>query len=482
MRVKNLVAVFSHAFLAAALSFNAHETARAQEAAGATQKTAAPEKFDEYGDLRHCDLTARLDNFAVTLQNTPTATGFVVSFDPLAKKYDYAGRHLKVARHYLVNSRGIDSARVVVVDGGSKHPTEGSTELWVVPQGAEPPVAPPAEDKFADANFSGKFDTYATDEREYRYLPEMGFSAVEIGYWEFADKLKRQPDSIGYLVVRESKDGVPGAWKRIARRDEQILRKHYGVEAARLKSINGGPSGEGRSEVEFWVLPKSAPPPPAAVAEEGGREPKAAVMLNRLDSYGGLDKDAEEWVLENLAEILRENPRASACLVARPQAESEVEVVSEGDGGAEVQDEEAAEETTVEDASGGVDAGDTAEGEGDTAEGEDERIAGTSEEFAERWKEILLTKYGIEARRVVVLKGRPMAWSVERLTTWLVPERAALPDPLARDDDDPEEEEEVVAEEAGNDEAVEHAVEAEQPATHPPFLVPDFSELPPRPR
>jgi hypothetical protein len=456
MRVGNLFSIFSSLVLTGALVVCAAENARAQEEAAAESVSPAPrpaEKFDEYGRLGHCDLTARLDNLAVTLQNDPRAKAFVVVYNPLEKKNNYAGRNLKFARFYLVNVRGIESGRVVTVDGGGKDIKEGVTELWVVPEGAEPPAEPPAADKYAARDFSGKFDSHMTDAQIYKEVVEMGHTASEIAYAEFSEKLKQQPESVGYLVVRAPKAGLPGDWRRVGRRDEQILARDYGVEAARLTSINGGRSEGEDAEVEFWILPKNAPPP-AAAPEEPARKLDAPLRLNRFDSYGSLDRNAERWMLESLAEALRENPRASAFLIARGEAEVEVE------GGAE---EETAEESE-EEADGEEETAEAEEAEDPAAEGEesDGEIEGSAIDFAGWWKDILVNKYGIEAHRVVVSEGRPMPWSVSRLTTWLVPEDAPRPDPFARDEDDPEEE--VIQESAGGDNA-----EAKETAAPPPL-------------
>ena len=426
MKVKNLFRVLPPLFLTVTLFAVASESARAQESAPSAAPRRA-QKYDEFGRLGHCDLTARLDNFAIELQNNPRAKGFVVSYDARGKR---RGLNLKVSRFYLVNLRGIEPGRVVAIEGGSRESDEAVTELWVVPEGAEPPVEPPAEDKYAAAEFSGKFDSYFTDGRIYKYMVEMGYTDSEIAYAEFAEKLKAQPDSVGYLVVRAPENALAGDWRRVGRRDEQILSKDYGVEAARLKTLNGGQTEGERTEVEFWILPKSAPPP-ASLTEELTRTPKAAVVVNRFDSYGSLEKGAERWMVGNLAEVLRDNPRATACLVARDEA------VYEAEGGEEYVAEEESEAAAegppaeVKDAEG-------EEAEGEEADGVD---FGSTLDLAERWKELLVKEHGIEARRVVVLEGRPMPWSNGRLTAWLVPEKAALPDPLARDEDEPEEEE-----------------------------------------
>lgn len=456
MRVRNLFSILTPLFVAAALCVGASDPARAQAAAAEEGPARAPsraEKYDEYGRVGHCDMTARLDNFAIGLQNNAKAKGFIVGYDP-QKKRGYAERNLKISRHYLVHVRGISPERVSAVDGGSKEIAEGRTELWVVPEGAEPPVEPPAVDKYAAKDFSGKFDSHVTDGQTYKVLVEMGYSASEIAYAEFAEKLKGQPESVGYLLVRTPQGGLPGDWRRVGRRDEQILGRDYGVEAGRLTTLNGGRSAGDYSEVEFWILPKTAPPPPSHAEEP--TTPKAAVRLNRFDSYGSVDKNAERWMLENLAELLRDNPRASACLVARQEMSIEME---EGPGEeAQVVEEEVEE---VADAS-------TVEGEEAVGVAEEEEAVGSAAELAERWKDILVNKYGIEARRVVVLEGKRMPWSVNRLTTWLVPENAPRPDPFARDEDEPEEDE---PEESETQESAAGAdVKDEKAAATPPPL------------
>jgi hypothetical protein len=154
-------------------------------------------------------------------------------------------------------------------------------------------------------------------------------------------------------------------------------------------------------------------------------------------------------MLENIAELLRDNPRASACLVAREQMTYEMEEEPGEETGGEEEEAEAT-EGGEEAASAGAEVG-------------EEEITGSAFEFAERWKEILVNKYGIEAHRVVVLEGKQMPWSVNRLTTWLVPEKAAWPNPFARDEDEPEEEE---VQESAEDDGVKEDAAA---TTTPPF-------------
>lgn len=96
-----------------------------------------PRKFDEYGNIRFNDEKARLDNFAIQLQNEPDAQGYILAWGSC----DGEGQaRANRARDYLVNTRGIDAGRLVTVDGGCMEQLK--VELWIRPQGAsDVPVA-----------------------------------------------------------------------------------------------------------------------------------------------------------------------------------------------------------------------------------------------------------------------------------------------------------------------------------------------------
>jgi len=91
----------------------------------------APRKFDEYGNIRFNDEKARLDNFAIQLQNEPSSRGAIVGYGSCgAEGTTRANR----AKDYLVNTRGIDASRIDVIDGGCR--PDLLVQLWIVPQGA----------------------------------------------------------------------------------------------------------------------------------------------------------------------------------------------------------------------------------------------------------------------------------------------------------------------------------------------------------
>lgn len=119
--------------------------------------TDQPRKVDEYADICCEDEKARLDNFAIELQKDPNATGYVIFYGGRRYSscwYDYPRHRSRipykgetearaaVVRPYLVNQRGIEPERIVVVNGG--HRESWMAELWIVPKGAQVPVPTPS--------------------------------------------------------------------------------------------------------------------------------------------------------------------------------------------------------------------------------------------------------------------------------------------------------------------------------------------------
>jgi hypothetical protein len=101
-----------------------------------TTPIAPPTKFDEYGNIKFNDEKARLDNYAIQLQNQPGAQGYIIAYGSCAGE---AQARADRAKDYLVNTRGIDAGRIVTMDGGCR--SDLSVELWIVPSGTTPPAA-----------------------------------------------------------------------------------------------------------------------------------------------------------------------------------------------------------------------------------------------------------------------------------------------------------------------------------------------------
>jgi hypothetical protein len=111
--------------------------------------------FDEFGDINCEDEMARLDNFAIQLQNDPSSKGLIVFYGGrrfrgrLPKQGEAEARAARL-KPYLVGRRGIPKDQVMVVGWG--YTEEWHVQLWIVPRGAtipdRKPTIPAKEIKF----------------------------------------------------------------------------------------------------------------------------------------------------------------------------------------------------------------------------------------------------------------------------------------------------------------------------------------------
>jgi len=94
-------------------------------------------KFDEFPAISRNDEKARLDNYAIEL-NDPTLIGYVIVYPGQRGRPGDVQQHITRVVDYLVNSRGISSQRIVTLVGPPRD--ELMVELWTCPQGARPPT------------------------------------------------------------------------------------------------------------------------------------------------------------------------------------------------------------------------------------------------------------------------------------------------------------------------------------------------------
>lgn len=101
-------------------------------------------KIDEFGKINSEDRMARLDSFTLEMQNDPTSQGYIISYGGRQGTVGEAQKSTDSAKQYLVKQRGLDSSRIVTIDGGFRE--ESMTELWIVPSSVTPPQATPTVD------------------------------------------------------------------------------------------------------------------------------------------------------------------------------------------------------------------------------------------------------------------------------------------------------------------------------------------------
>lgn len=116
------------------------EPACAKTASCSTQVTVpvpvSPTKFEEYGNIRFNDEKARLDNYAIQLQNQTGSQGYIIAYGTCEGEGQTRADR---AKNYLVNTRGIEAGRITTIDGGCR--ADLAVELWIVPTGITPPSA-----------------------------------------------------------------------------------------------------------------------------------------------------------------------------------------------------------------------------------------------------------------------------------------------------------------------------------------------------
>jgi hypothetical protein len=98
-------------------------------------------KFDEFDSLAFDDDKARLDAFAIELQNNPDSQGYIILYqgtDRDSRRLKNADKIGKRTLDYLVKVRGVDPRRIVITNWGTRPKTR--YELWIIPPGTQPPV------------------------------------------------------------------------------------------------------------------------------------------------------------------------------------------------------------------------------------------------------------------------------------------------------------------------------------------------------
>ena len=362
-------------------------------AASASGQAAGPDpvatKFDEFGDLRWCDLSARLDNFAIQLQMESGAQGYLILYGPEDDTPGNTKAPLWALQDYLVNNRGISRERLKAVYGGRyRNKTEVRFEVWVAPTGAGPPDL--KEYKNDSGSFTGKFAEFETHQGADGEGPSLGegLSLGDATVHGFADALRQQPKTLAYVVAYSSRTAATGAWRRGAKDIARQINVQS-VPAERVKIIFAGYDEKLAEHVaakmQLWILPEGAPPPAAEAAAE--RRPEKAVKLGDFYPYFVGNAALEKLALEGLADVLRADEQLSACLIVRLPA-------------------------------------------GPPDPERKEPSADDLLRLIERWKAGLVADHRIDQTRLAV----SVALETEEhpggyLETWVVPQGASLPDP-----------------------------------------------------
>jgi hypothetical protein len=214
---------------------------------------------DSFGNIQLSDLKARLDNFAIELQNAPDSKGYIVTY-PAANKFPGASfRRAYSSLEYMTMTRGLDAARISVVNGGFRD--EATYELWVVHIGAELPVKPfDISLMMAGQKTPLLFDSFPVIERgdpeDSAYVDSEGFYPDAVGLYDsFVDVLQHDPGLRG-CIIAYAMPRRRGTDREIASRVKLAIAKTHAVDLSRIIGVGGGKRKQKR--VELWLVPPGA--------------------------------------------------------------------------------------------------------------------------------------------------------------------------------------------------------------------------------
>ena len=384
------------ALVVATLALACFPTASAQKRKATKQLTA--HMLDEFGALGYCDLTARLDNFAITLQNIHKATGHILSYAPPNRGQDISEQ----LKDYLVNSRGIDPDRIITTYAGRNDVLSAlRIQLWVVPNAAVSPV--PKKFDAKPESFKGMFYEHpGYDEIAFPGVDAEGEGfSLSVTIDAFTDVFKQQPKSVAYVVGYNGEISTPGAWRRMAE-DEVSFLKRGGFEPGRFKTIYGGNVKE--AKVQVWIQPASDQTPVPEVGPESA--PATSIQMG---DYGDGPLSYEEYeraAFKRISDSLRDFPNLKACVIVR---------VEQPPVGQESEELTNFPEQIYTD--------------GPIEPEEPTPPLPDLFQLAEKWKRELADKYHFREDRFVVLFSKGLPGYGNSLETWLVPQGQPLPDP-----------------------------------------------------
>ena len=356
--------------------------------ASAQTRKAQPQasRFDQFGQVGHCDLGARLDNFAIQLENEPHAKGAIVSYAPGGEGPGTGKQILELVKDYLVNTRGLAPERIETIYGGRNSEIyQPSTELWVVPRGARLPK--PKKHETQVETFQGLWiDDIRHDDFLVEFTGDMEPGIGDSNDASFADMLHEQKNTVAYIVVYAGEDLTPGAWRRLGEREIDTF-KEFKIEPSRLKLIFGG--YKSLTRIQHWILPNNAPPPMADAADD---KPLGQTVKAGDFNVWDLGEKNQAHIFSRLSEILTLDKTARAFLVVRLE-----------------------------------------EPEPEATQQEDPPVDLTK--LVEKWRADLTTTHKIGPDRlIIVFSSEP---SLSTLSLWFVPKGAPLPNPK-EDDTEPE--------------------------------------------
>lgn len=249
----------SYQFIAVTLSglvlFAGAKITRSQESTA--------KKIDQFSDINAEDAMAHLDRFAIEIKSHTESRGVIVASNTTGGSFP-RGAFLRLAngyRDYLIKSRGVDAARISVVEGERKR--ELGFELWITPANELSTIS--EEASAAGPSSPELFDQLAIgpEPQCVGQLP-IELYKLEDGLRILSDALQHNSRAKAWIVVHPQPRDTRATAQRLIDQSRQLLNK-TGVRAERILTAVGSSRSSACGQVNLWIVPANS-----AKADEAG--------------------------------------------------------------------------------------------------------------------------------------------------------------------------------------------------------------------
>jgi hypothetical protein len=236
--------------------------------ASGQESTQGARKFDDFGYMNHENYSARLDNIAIALQGEPTAQGYFIFHNGAKSLPGAAFKYVRRLQNYLVDARGIEHSRMVLLEGGRREAI--TVEFWISPPGSPAPTPDPALSAEPTKMKSYLYDSYSYDcDRLFRpkvkapyYFDDCGYAGMKYENQSarldgFVRVLSQAPGATARLIVYSlPRDARRKVQKFIQQEKNYLMRKggllNSSIEVTSLKARK-------HRSVALWVVLSRTP-------------------------------------------------------------------------------------------------------------------------------------------------------------------------------------------------------------------------------
>jgi hypothetical protein len=190
---------------------------------------------------------AYLDLLAKALGDEPSSRGILIGYRKSDSSPGAFLRHIYGYQDYLVNKRGIDRNRIQIIEGDVK--PETFTQVWLVPVGAQPPVAD--SQFYLVPTLPLKFDVVLPD-----CPSEFTLDLEELDdYLRFYSRaLLANPNVSAKIVAYPGRQSTIRTVGHIAAKGRGQLISNYGIAGKRIATITDSRRRRREcSQIELWL-------------------------------------------------------------------------------------------------------------------------------------------------------------------------------------------------------------------------------------